>query len=140
MIPRAKTIQILLPAGDPRRIRIAELTTRIVQVIEIPRSLTADFLAAPESSQVAVYFLVGETVGVCESAEYVGQSGKARARLAARNAAEDCLEQAWPAVETKAVTTVRARARRLRCLRSPFMNREREVVFSRANRTWAPKT
>jgi hypothetical protein len=32
MIARPKTIQIFLPAGDPRGIRIAEITTRIVQV------------------------------------------------------------------------------------------------------------
>ena len=28
-----KTIQIFLPGGDPRGIRVAEITTRIVQVI-----------------------------------------------------------------------------------------------------------
>jgi hypothetical protein len=33
-----KTIQIFLPGGDPQGIRVAELTTRIVQVIEVPRS------------------------------------------------------------------------------------------------------
>jgi len=31
-----KTFQIFLPGGDPRGIRIAEITTRIVQVIEAP--------------------------------------------------------------------------------------------------------
>ena len=30
MSPRAATIQIFLPAGDPRGIRVAEMTTRIV--------------------------------------------------------------------------------------------------------------
>ena len=40
-----KTIQIFLPSGEPHGIRIAEITTRIVQVIEVPRSLLADFLA-----------------------------------------------------------------------------------------------
>ena len=29
-----KTIQIFLPGGDPRGIRVAEITTRIVQVID----------------------------------------------------------------------------------------------------------
>lgn len=36
MVP--KTIQIFLPSGDPRGIRIAEVTTRIVQVVEVPLS------------------------------------------------------------------------------------------------------
>lgn len=56
-----KTIQIFLPGGDPRGIRVAEITTRIVQVIEIPRSLLPDFLKMPESDQVALYFLFGES-------------------------------------------------------------------------------
>ena len=34
-----KTIQIFLPGGDPQGIRIAEITTRIVQVIEVPGTL-----------------------------------------------------------------------------------------------------
>jgi hypothetical protein len=53
-----KTIQIFLPSGEPHGIRIAEITTRIVQVIEVPRSLLADFLAMEQSSQVGLYVLV----------------------------------------------------------------------------------
>jgi len=45
-----KTIQIFLPTGEPHGIRIAEITTRIVQVIEVPRSLLSDFLAMEQSS------------------------------------------------------------------------------------------
>jgi len=41
MNPTPKTIQSILPGGDPRGIRIAEMTTRIVKVIEVPRSLSA---------------------------------------------------------------------------------------------------
>ncbi|MCB1086272.1 MAG: DUF4357 domain-containing protein, partial [Verrucomicrobiae bacterium] len=61
MTPTPKTIQIFLPGGDPRGIRVAEITTRIVQVIEVPRSLLGDFLKMPESDQVAVYFLFGQS-------------------------------------------------------------------------------
>lgn len=32
-----QTIQIFLPSGDPQGIRVAEITTRIVRVIEVPR-------------------------------------------------------------------------------------------------------
>lgn len=59
MADSPKTIQIFLPSGDPRGIRISEITTRIVQVIEVLRSLLSEFLAMPESGQVAVYFLFG---------------------------------------------------------------------------------
>lgn len=60
-MPNPKTIQIFLPGGDPRGVRIAEITTRIVQVIEVPRSLLGDFIAMHESDQVAVYLLFGQS-------------------------------------------------------------------------------
>jgi predicted GIY-YIG superfamily endonuclease len=94
MTSRAKTIQIFLPAGDPRGIRIAEITTRIVQVIEVPRSLLADFIAMPESTQVALYFLVGETEDGSEDTVYVGQTGDLRSRLTAHNKEKDFWERA----------------------------------------------
>ncbi len=37
-IRRPRTIQIFLPSGDPSGIRIAEQTTSIIRVIEVPRS------------------------------------------------------------------------------------------------------
>ena len=37
-MPRPQTIQIYLPAGDPRGMRVAEITTRIIRVIEVPRA------------------------------------------------------------------------------------------------------
>ena len=46
---RPQTIQIFLPLGDPRGIRVAEITTRIVQLIEVPRPQLDVFLAMPES-------------------------------------------------------------------------------------------
>ena len=73
-----KTIQIFLPSGDPRGIRIAEITTRIVQVIEVPRSLLNDFLAMPESSQVAVYFLFSSGEDEDSQRVYIGQTGDVR--------------------------------------------------------------
>ncbi len=39
--------------------RVAEITTRIVRVIEVPRSQLGDFLRMPEAQQVGVYFLMG---------------------------------------------------------------------------------
>ncbi|QQL43715.1 GIY-YIG nuclease family protein [Sulfuriroseicoccus oceanibius] len=84
MTPNAKTIQIFLPDGDPRGIRIAEITTRIVQVIEVPRSLLQDFLKMPESGQVGLYFLVGGESGE-QPLVYVGQTGELRKRLSQHN-------------------------------------------------------
>jgi hypothetical protein len=58
---RPQTIQIFLPAGDPRGMRVAEITTRIVRVIEVPRSQLGEFVKMPEAQQVGVYFLMGES-------------------------------------------------------------------------------
>lgn len=90
----AKTIQIFLPTGDPRGIRIAEITTRIVQVIEVPRSLLKDFLIMPESSQVAVYFLFGQSDESGEPKVYIGQTGDLRTRLSSHNKEKDFWERA----------------------------------------------
>jgi predicted GIY-YIG superfamily endonuclease len=89
-----KTIQIFLPSGEPHGIRIAEITTRIVQVIEVPRSLLADFLAMEQSSQVGVYVLVGEDTGDDDRRVYVGQTGDLRARLAQHHQKKDFWQRA----------------------------------------------
>ena len=36
--PRPKTIQIFLPDGNPRSVRIAEVTNRTVPAVEVPRT------------------------------------------------------------------------------------------------------
>jgi len=61
MSARPQTVQIYLPGGDPRGIRVAELTTRIVQVLEVPRALLAEFLKMLESKQVAALAITGRT-------------------------------------------------------------------------------
>ncbi len=94
MTSTPKTIQIFLPGGEPQGIRIAEITTRIVQVIEVPRSLLADFLAMPESEQVAVYFLVSDAADDDAPRVYVGQTGDLRTRLLAHNQKKDFWQRA----------------------------------------------
>lgn len=94
MKPTPKTIQIYLPGGDPRGIRVAEITTRIVQVIEVPRSLLDDFLRMHESKQVAVYFLVGATEQDALPSVYVGQSSDLPYRLKEHNKKKDFWERA----------------------------------------------
>lgn len=89
-----KTIQIFLPSGDPRGIRIAEITTRIVQVIEVPRSLLPEFLKMPESDQVALYFLFGQAEDGSDQRVYIGQTGDLRARLISHNREKEFWERA----------------------------------------------
>lgn len=89
-----KTIQIFLPTGDARGIRIAEITTRIVQAIELPRSLIGDFLKMPESGQVAVYMLFGKADGEASQQVYIGQSGNLGKRLSQHNVEKDFWQRA----------------------------------------------
>jgi len=94
MNPTPKTIQIFLPGGDPRGIRIAEITTRIIQVIEVPRSLLPTFLKMPESEQVALYFLIGSVDDSVDTQVYIGQTGDLRARLTNHNKNKEFWERA----------------------------------------------
>jgi predicted GIY-YIG superfamily endonuclease len=75
---RPRTIQIFLPTGDPAGIRIAEQTTSIIRLIEVPRSDMAEFVKMPEAKQVGLYFLVS---GESEDELYIGQSGDVGSRL-----------------------------------------------------------
>ncbi len=81
IIADAKTIQIYLPFGEPRSVRIAELTTRIVQAIAIPRSDLARAKPRPELDHVALYFLFGEPENSAKPVVYIGQTEDLRIRL-----------------------------------------------------------
>ncbi len=77
----AKTIQIFLPTGEPRGIRIAEITTRIIQAVAVPRSDVAIAKQRSELDQIAVYFLFGESENAAKPLVYIGQTEDARKRL-----------------------------------------------------------
>ena len=106
---RPQTIQIFLPTGDPQGIRVAEITTRIVRVIEVPRSLLADFLKMPEAQQVGVYYLVGPAEEGEGTLLYIGQSGAVGTRLAQHNENKDFWNRALVAVSlTNSLTQTHA--------------------------------
>ena len=79
---KPRTIQIFLPTGDPSGIRVAEITTSIIRVIEVPRNQLSEFMALPESKQVGLYLLVGREN---QDEVYIGQSGDIGSRLSQHN-------------------------------------------------------
>lgn len=81
MSSRPRTIQIFLPSGDPRGVRVGELTTSIVRVIEVPRALLDDYLLMPEAKQVGIYFLMGDDEDADFPSVYIGQTGGTGQRL-----------------------------------------------------------
>ena len=119
MTTTPKTIQIFLPGGDPRGIRVAEITTRIVQVIEVPRSLLQDFLKMPESNQVALYFLFGEADDGVEQKVYIGQTGDLRARLIKHNKEKEFWQRALVLISrTNSLTQTHALFLEWHCLQA----------------------
>ena len=109
-IPRPQTIQIYLPKGDPRGLRVAEITTRIVRVLEIPRSQLSDFFDMPEARQVGVYFLIGEAdeAGGLPLL-YIGQTGDLIGRLREHNRNKDFWSRAFVMVSlTNSLTQTHA--------------------------------
>lgn len=106
---RPQTIQIFLPSGDPRGMRVAEITTRIVRVIEVPRSQLADFLKMPESQQVGVYFLMGELSEAGLPRSYIGQSGSVGKRLEQHHQNKDFWNRAFVVISlTNSLTQTHA--------------------------------
>ena len=83
--PTAKTIQIYLPTGEPRGIRIAEITTRIVKAVLIPRSDLPQGKLREELDLPGIYFLFGEDEDGAKPIVYIGQTEDARKRLDSRN-------------------------------------------------------
>lgn len=106
---RPQTIQIFLPSGDPTGLRMAEITTRIVRVFEVPRKLLDEFLGTPEASQVGVYLLIGQGDDATDPGLYVGQSGNTGTRLVQHNQAKDFWTRALVAVSlTNSLTQTHA--------------------------------
>lgn len=119
MSSRPKTIQIFLPHGDARGLRVAEITTRIVQVIEVPRSLLQQFNAMPESKQVGVYFLFGGGEDGSQPQVYIGQTGELTQRLGSHHKSKDFWERALVLVSrTNSLTQTHALFLEWHCLQA----------------------
>ena len=77
---RPQTIQIFLPGGSPRSVKIAEITNRVVQAIFIPRN-KIDFIGEREEIRnVGIYFLLGVLAESLKPLVYIGE-------------AEDCFDR-----------------------------------------------
>lgn len=106
---RPQTIQIYLPFGDPQGIRIAEFTTRTVQVFDVPRSEVSAFFEMPESEQVAVYYLFSDENGDGRTQCYIGQTNSTKARFKDHLKSKDFWTRALIAVSrTNAKTATHA--------------------------------
>jgi hypothetical protein len=113
-----KTIQIFLPSGDPRGLRVAEITTRIVQIIEVPRSRLNEFSGMAECGQVGVYFLFGSDTELDDPEVYIGQTGDLRNRLATHHSKKDFWQRALVLISrTNSLTQTHALFLEWHCLK-----------------------
>ncbi|GHB93367.1 GIY-YIG nuclease family protein [Cerasicoccus arenae] len=76
-----KTLQIFLPEGDAAGIRVAELTTRIVQAVAVPRTRLKEFFERAESRHIGVYYLFGGDDESTKPIAYIGQTEDLKQRL-----------------------------------------------------------
>jgi len=80
-----KTIQIFLPDGNARSIRIAEITSRTVQAIQIPRSKLSEAGNREEIKNVGVYFLFGTDEKTGDQVVYIGEAEDCYNRIIQHN-------------------------------------------------------
>lgn len=84
-----KTIQIFIPDGNPRSVKIAEITSRTVLAILIPRSKLDYAASRDELNNVGIYFLIGNPDDKTETFIYVGEAEDCIIRLKQQNKAKD---------------------------------------------------
>lgn len=83
----AKTIQIFLPDGNPRSIKIAEITSRTVQAVLFPRSKIEEASSRNELNNVGVYLLFGPNEN--KPSVYIGEAENVMQRLKQHNKSKD---------------------------------------------------
>jgi len=82
-----KTIQIYLPDGNPRSLKIAEITSRTVSAILIPRSKLDESTKRGELNNVGVYLLFGSEES--KPQVYIGEAENCLSRLKQHNKSKD---------------------------------------------------
>ena len=114
-----KTVQIYLPDGNARSVRIAEITSRTVQATQIPRSKLNTAEDREEIQSVGVYFLFGETdEDAGKPVAYVGEAENCYKRLVWHHRHEDFWNTAITiASKTKRFTKGHARYLEYDCIR-----------------------
>jgi len=103
--PQGKTIQIFLPDGNPRGVKIAEFTSRTLQAVLVPRAQLDMACSRKELSRVGLYFLFGEVGAEGAPQVYVGEAEDCGVRLKQHNKTKDWWEWALVCVSKTAEFT-----------------------------------
>lgn len=87
MKSEGKTIQIFLPDGNPRSLKIADITSRTIQAILIPRAKLEDASKRKELENVGIYILFSPADS--KSLAYIGEAENSLIRLKQHNKSKD---------------------------------------------------
>ena len=86
---RPQTIQIFLPDGSPRSVKIAEITNRVVQAVFIPRNKIDYIATRNEIKNVGIYFLFGSSEDSNKAQVYIGEAEDCLTRIKQHNREKD---------------------------------------------------
>ena len=89
MRSKPQTIQIFLPDGSPRSIKIAEITNRTISAVFIPRNKLNQANHRNEIQNVGTYFLFGKNEEHSLQQVYIGESEDCLKRLRDHNRNKD---------------------------------------------------
>jgi len=89
MRSKPQTIQIFLPDGSPRSIKIAEITNRTISAVFIPRNKLNQANERDEIQNVGTYFLFGKNEEHSLQQVYIGESEDCLKRLRDHNRNKD---------------------------------------------------
>lgn len=78
---RGKTIQIYLPDGNPKGIKICEIPNSIIKAIQIPRNLIGEAQEYENLAKVGIYFLFSEKDESSQFKTYIGEAEEIKKRL-----------------------------------------------------------
>ena len=89
MTNKPQTIQIFLPDGSPRSLKIAEITNRTISAVFIPRNKLISAQKRNEIQNVGTYFLFGKNEEHSLQQVYIGESEDCLKRLRDHNRNKD---------------------------------------------------
>ncbi len=86
---RGKTIQIYLPDGNPKGIKICEVPNSIVKAVLIPRNLLNDAKDKENLNKVGIYFLFSDKDETFHFETYIGEAENLLTRLKQHDSKKD---------------------------------------------------
>lgn len=84
-----KTIQVFLPDGNPRSVKVAEITSQTLSALLIPRAKLDLANKREELRQCGVYLLFGTTDDETKPLVYIGEAEDISVRLRQHNKSKD---------------------------------------------------